>query len=93
MLSLSRALATHPKLIIVDELALGLAPIVCRRLLDLLREAANKGAAVLVVEQSAQAVLDFADRAYVLRRGEMVDERPAADWIGRLEDLGALYLS
>jgi len=93
MLSLARALSTHPKLIIVDELALGLAPLVCRLLLELLREAADEGAAVLVVEQSAHAVLEVADRAYVLRRGEMVDERPAAEWIGRLDELGSLYLS
>ena len=93
MLAIGRALAARPCLLIVDELSLGLAPLVRERLLAVLRRVADEGAAILVVEQSAKSLVAVADRAYVLRRGEMIDERPARGWQNRLEDLGRLYLS
>ncbi|MQY30682.1 ABC transporter ATP-binding protein [Nocardia aurantia] len=93
MLALALALARRPRLLLIDELSLGLAPQVRERLLDAVRATADTGVAVLLVEQNAKAVLARADRAHVLRRGELVDERPAAQWLPRLEDLAALYLS
>lgn len=92
MLALARALATRPRILIVDELSLGLAPLICRRLLAILRQAADQGTGVLVVEQSAKAAASVADRAYVLRRGEVVDTRPAAEWVGRMDELSSLFL-
>jgi branched-chain amino acid transport system ATP-binding protein len=77
MLALARMLLRDPKLVIVDELSLGLAPMIRERLLALLREVADQGAAVLVVEQSVASILAVADRAVVLRRGEVVLEDDA----------------
>jgi branched-chain amino acid transport system ATP-binding protein len=93
MLALARCLASAPSAILVDELSLGLAPMVRHRLLKMLKEIAADGIGVLVVEQSVQDVLEVADRVVVMRRGEIIDERPARDWHGDLEAIGALYLS
>jgi branched-chain amino acid transport system ATP-binding protein len=93
MLALTLALARGPKLLLVDEVSLGLAPTVRERLLDALRATADSGVAVLVVEQNARAVLQRADRACVLRRGELVDDRAASAWIPELDQLASLYLS
>ncbi|MGW1028547.1 ABC transporter ATP-binding protein [Streptomyces sp. NPDC002577] len=93
MLALTLALARNPRLLLIDELSLGLAPMVRERLLDTLRETADRGVGVLVVEQNAGAVVSRADRAYVMRRGEIVDERPAKEWQNDLDGLASLYLS
>lgn len=96
MLALALALARKPRLLLIDELSLGLAPTVRERLLDMVRETIDGGVGgvgALVVEQNARAVLSRADRAYVLRRGEIVDERPARKWLGDLDQLASLYLS
>jgi branched-chain amino acid transport system ATP-binding protein len=93
MLALTLALARQPKLLLIDELSLGLAPTVRERLLDTVRATADQGVGVLLVEQNARAILSRADRACVLRRGEIVDQRPAGDWLSDLEGLGSLYLS
>ncbi len=93
MLALALALARSPRLLLIDELSLGLAPTVRERLLDTVRETADRGVGVLVVEQDARAVLGRADRAHVMRRGELVDERAARDWLGDLDGLASLYLS
>jgi branched-chain amino acid transport system ATP-binding protein len=93
MLALGMALAREPRLLLVDEVSLGLAPTVREALLDTLRATADRGVGVLVVEQNARAVLRRADRAYVLRRGEVVDSRPAERWLDDLDGLAALHLS
>jgi len=71
MLSVGRVLASRRKAILADELSLGLAPIVVKRLLDALRRAADGGAAVLLVEQHVRVALDVVDRGYFLRRGRI----------------------
>ncbi|EFC84214.1 ABC transporter ATP-binding protein [Parafrankia sp. EUN1f] len=93
MLALALALARAPRLLLIDELSLGLAPLIRERLLDTVRETADRGVAVVVVEQNARSVLSRADRAYVMRRGEIVDESPASRWLTDLDGLAALYLS
>jgi branched-chain amino acid transport system ATP-binding protein len=91
MLALARALGTRPRVLIIDELSLGLAPLVRQRLLVTLRQVADEGTAVLIVEQSARAAVSIADRAYVLRRGEIIDERRGSDWIAHLDELSSLF--
>ena len=73
MLTLGRALATKPTALLVDELSLGLAPIVVDRLLTAIRDAADhEGLAVLLVEQQARRALSVADRWYLLNNGTIV---------------------
>jgi branched-chain amino acid transport system ATP-binding protein len=80
MLALGYALARRPKLLLVDELSLGLAPVIVERMLPVVRRYASEtGASVLVVEQHIELALEIADRAVALSHGEIVLERPAAE--------------
>jgi branched-chain amino acid transport system ATP-binding protein len=72
MLSLARILARHPKVLLADELSLGLAPLIVNRLFEAVRSAADAGLGVLLVEQHVSKALEYSDRVYVLRRGEIV---------------------
>jgi branched-chain amino acid transport system ATP-binding protein len=76
MLAISRALMSKPRLVLVDELSLGLAPIVVERLYGALRELCARGLAVIVVEQSHHLVTAFSDRHVVLDMGRVAVEAP-----------------
>jgi branched-chain amino acid transport system ATP-binding protein len=92
MLVLARALAARPRLLLVDELSLGLAPLMVTRLLDTIRDAAGDGMSVLLVEQHARQALEVADRAYVLLRGDIELEGTGADLLVRLPEIERTYL-
>jgi branched-chain amino acid transport system ATP-binding protein len=93
MLAVGRALVTAPKLLIIDEMSLGLAPVIVKRLLPAIRDIAKQdGVAVLLVEQHVEMALGVSDRAYVLVHGELVREGPAATLRGELHAIEASYL-
>jgi branched-chain amino acid transport system ATP-binding protein len=93
MLAVGRALVTRPRLLLVDEMSLGLAPVIVERLLPILRRAADElGSSVLFVEQHVALALEISDRAYVLAHGRIRLEGPAAELRERRELLAASYL-
>ena len=69
MLAMGRALMSHPKLLMLDEPSMGLAPILVEQIFDIIKDLHSKGTAILLVEQNAQMALSVADRAYVLETG------------------------
>jgi len=93
MLAVGRALVTRPRLLLVDEMSLGLAPVIVERLIPILRRAADElGMSVLFVEQHVALALEVADRAYVLTHGRIRLEGAAAELRERRELLAASYL-
>jgi sulfate-transporting ATPase len=93
MLTLAQALAARPRLLLIDELSLGLAPLVVERLLAAVRAAADAGVGVLLVEQHATQALRFADRCVVLRNGRIELAGSAAELRGQLTDIERTYFS
>jgi branched-chain amino acid transport system ATP-binding protein len=78
MLALGRALMARPRVLLLDEPSLGLAPLVVREILRVVQELSRRGVAVLLVEQNARAALEIAHDAYVLEMGEVTLAGPAA---------------
>jgi branched-chain amino acid transport system ATP-binding protein len=93
MLAVGRALVTRPRLLLVDEMSLGLAPVIVERLLPILRRVATElGTSVLFVEQHVALALEISDRAYILAHGRIRLEGAAAELGQRPELLAASYL-
>ncbi len=93
MLAIARGLAAEPRLLIIDEMSLGLAPLIVQRLLRLLRGVVDDtGTSILLVEQHVHLCLGIADRAYVLNHGDLVLEGPAAQLRSRRDLLEVSYL-
>jgi branched-chain amino acid transport system ATP-binding protein len=93
MLGLGRALARKPRVLLADELSLGLAPIVVKSLLVAVRAAADQGTAVILVEQQVRLVLDMCDRAYVLQRGRVQLSGTAAELRRSRSEIEQTYLA
>jgi branched-chain amino acid transport system ATP-binding protein len=79
MLAIGRALMTHPKLLLLDEPSMGLAPILVEQIFDVIRDIHAQGTTVLVVEQNALMALGIAHRGYILQTGRIVLEDTAAN--------------
>lgn len=77
MLAMARALMSRPKLLMLDEPSMGLAPILVEQIFDIIKELHTTGTTILLVEQNAQMALSVADRAYVLETGRISMEGPA----------------
>jgi ABC-type branched-subunit amino acid transport system ATPase component len=93
MVALARALLGRPRLLMIDELSLGLAPVVVAELLRVIDGLRREGTAVIVVDQQVDLALSFADRAYFLERGRVRFEGPARDLRGRSDLLRAVFLA
>ena len=91
MVAMGRALMSHPKLLLMDEPSMGLAPILVERSFEIIKQVNDSGVAMLVVEQNANVSLSIADRGYVLSTGRIVLEGKAADLLED-EDLRKAYL-
>jgi branched-chain amino acid transport system ATP-binding protein len=79
MLAIGRALMSQPRLLLLDEPSLGLAPLVVHTIFEAIDEIKSKGTTILLVEQNAHAALKHSDRAYVLETGRIVMEGPSAE--------------
>jgi branched-chain amino acid transport system ATP-binding protein len=92
MLALARALMMRPRFLLIDELSLGLAPIIVQNLLASIRAFAAEGLGVLVVEQHVLLALQYIDRGYVLRGGVVVMDGSAEDLAARSDSISDAYL-
>ena len=91
MLGIGVALARRPRVLLVDELSLGLAPQIVERLIEALKDAASRGCGILVVEQQIERALRASDYAYVMRRGEIVLEGDTSDLYDRRKEIEEAY--
>lgn len=91
MLAIGRALVTKPKLLLLDEPSLGLAPIIVRNIFQVLREVRDTGVTILIVEQNARMALKLADRGYVLEVGKLQHEGSSRELLSSPE-IQAAYL-
>ena len=92
MVVLAQALVSRPRIVIVDELSLGLAPIVVKSLVPTLEEAASSGIGILLIEQFAHVALGLANTAYVLEGGNIRYRGTAAELKSRPDVLRSAYL-
>ncbi|MFG1622874.1 ATP-binding protein [Kribbella sp. NPDC049227] len=92
MLGLSKALMLRPRLLLIDELSLGLAPVIVGQLLDMVRQINADGTAVVLVEQSVNIALNLVDHAYFMEKGEMRFDGRADELLARDDLLRAVFL-
>jgi len=92
MLSLAMAFLSRPKLVLIDELSLGLAPVVVERLVEVVRRIRDQGTTVVVVEQSVNVALTLAEEAYFMEKGEVRFHGPTAELLERPDMLRSVFL-
>ena len=91
MLAMSRALMSHPKLMMLDEPSMGLAPIIVDQVFGIIKELHKSGTTILLVEQNARKALQIADRAYVLETGSITLEGTGAE-LAKSDEVRKAYL-
>jgi branched-chain amino acid transport system ATP-binding protein len=91
MLVLAQAMLLKPRLLLIDELSLGLAPVVVQELLQAVRRLAAEGVSIVLVEQSVNVALTLADRAYFLEKGTVRFQGPTAELLGRDDLLRSVF--
>ena len=91
MLAMGRALMSHPKLLMLDEPSMGLAPILVEQIFDIIRDLNQHGSTILLVEQNAQMALSVAHRGYVLETGKVITTGTGAELI-QSPDIKKAYL-
>jgi ABC-type branched-subunit amino acid transport system ATPase component/MFS family permease len=92
MLTLGMAFMSRPRLLMIDELSLGLAPVVIEQLLDVVRAMRDQGTAIILVEQSVNVALTVADTAYFMEKGEIRFHGPTAELLDRPDVLRSVFL-
>ncbi|HVL81184.1 MAG TPA: MFS transporter [Actinomycetota bacterium] len=92
MLALTKALILQPRLLLIDELSLGLAPVIVGQLLDMVEEINLGGAAVVLVEQSVNIALNVAEHAYFMEKGQIRFDGPSRELLRRDDLLRAVFL-
>lgn len=92
-LAMARALLVRPRVLMIDELSLGLSPVIVEQLIDVVFDLRAAGTAVVIVEQQVDLALAVADRAYFMERGQVRFEGVAADLRGRTDLLRAVFLA
>ena len=92
MLTVGMAFVAKPRVLMIDELSLGLAPVIVEQLLDVVRQLRDRGTTVVVVEQSVNVALTIADTAYFMEKGEVKFHGPTADLLDRPDVLRSVYL-
>jgi branched-chain amino acid transport system ATP-binding protein len=94
MLALARVIAARPKVLLLDEVSLGLAPLAVKSILDTMRSVVfERGVSALIVEQHFRTALEYADRAYILKRGRIVISGTGPELLGRADEIEATYLT
>ena len=91
MLAIGRALMSRPRLLLLDEPSLGLAPLMVQTIFDVIQKIRTEGGTILLVEQNARQALEVADRGYVLETGEIILEGPATN-LKTNQDVERAYL-
>ncbi|MDQ3106709.1 MAG: ABC transporter, partial [Actinomycetota bacterium] len=92
MLAIAKALLLDPLVLLIDELSLGLAPVVVQDLLGVVERLKEEGITIVIVEQSVNVALSIADRAIFMEKGAIRFEGPAADLLGRDDLIRAVFL-
>jgi ABC-type branched-subunit amino acid transport system ATPase component len=92
MLAIARALVTQPTMLMIDELSLGLAPIIVEELMGVLTRLRDEGITILLVEQHATFAMQFCDRVVFMEKGQVRFSGPAADLAGRTDLLRSVFL-
>ncbi len=93
MLALAMAFLSRPRLLMIDELSLGLAPVVVAQLLPVIQELRAQGTTIILVEQSVNVALDVAEHAFFLEKGEVRFSGPTADLLSRPDVLRSVFLA